>query len=80
VFASTSFAEEGVERVITTSDGLVTWHLTIRLDTVFQTVQFPTGVTDLATGLTDMDGNTFSHDEGFSCFLRRTKKRKIISH
>jgi len=63
VFASTSFAEEGVERVITTSDGLVTWHLTIRLDSVFQTVQFPTGVTDLATGLTNMDGDTFTHIE-----------------
>jgi len=63
VFTSTSFAEEGVERVVTTTDGLVTWHLTIRLDTVFQTVQFPTGVTDLATGLTNMDGDTFTHIE-----------------
>jgi len=35
VFASTSFAEEGVEGVITSSDGLVRWHLPIGLDSVF---------------------------------------------
>lgn len=61
VLASSSFAEEGVERIITTSDGLVTWHLTIRLDTVFETVQLPAGITDLDTGLSDMDGDTFTH-------------------
>jgi hypothetical protein len=61
VFASTSFTEEGVEGVITTSDGLVTWHLAIRLDSVFQTVQFPTGITDLDTGLANMDRDTFTH-------------------
>jgi hypothetical protein len=55
MFSSSSFAEEGVEGIISTSDGLVTWHLTIRLDTVLKTVQFPTGVTDLNTGLSDVD-------------------------
>jgi hypothetical protein len=34
VFASTSFTEEGVESVVTTTNGLVTWHLAIRLDAV----------------------------------------------
>jgi len=55
VLSSSSFTEEGVEGIITTSDGLVTWHLTIRLDTVLKTVQFPAGVTDLDTGLSDVD-------------------------
>jgi len=55
VLSSSSFTEEGVEGVITTSDGLVTWHLTIWLDTVLKTVQFPAGVTDLDTGLSDVD-------------------------
>jgi hypothetical protein len=63
VFAGTSFAEEGVERIITTSDGLVRGHLTIGLDSMLQAVQFPARITDLDTGLSDMNGDTFSHDE-----------------
>jgi len=55
VLSSSSFTEEGVEGIISTSDGLVTWHLTIRLDTVLKTVQFPAGVTDLDTGLSNVD-------------------------
>ena len=34
VFASTSLREKGVEGVITTTNSLVGWHLTIRLDAV----------------------------------------------
>merc|ERR1712179_742983 len=55
VLSSSSFAEEGVEGIISTSDGLVTWHLTIRLDTMLKAVQLPAGVTDLDTGLSDVD-------------------------
>ena len=45
VLASTSLGEEGVEGVVTTSDGLVGWHLSVRLDTVFQAVKLPTSIT-----------------------------------
>merc|ERR1711893_264654 len=55
MLASTSLTEEGVEGVITTSNGLVTGHLAIRLDTMLKAVQLPAGVTDLDTGLTNMD-------------------------
>jgi len=61
VLSGTSLREEGVESIITTSDGLVRWHLTIRLDTVFQTEEFPAGVTDLDTTLTDVNTDDFSH-------------------
>jgi len=61
VLASTSFGEESVEGIITTSDGLVRGHLTIRLDTMFEAVEFPTSVTDLDTGLTNVDTDNFSH-------------------
>merc|ERR1711976_659472 len=47
MFASTSLTEEGVEGVITTSNGLVTGHLAIRLDTVLQAVQLPAGISHL---------------------------------
>ena len=67
VLARTSLREESVEGVITATDGLVRRHLTIRLDTVFQAEQFPAGVTDLDTGLTDVDADSFTHLE--SLFL-----------
>jgi len=51
VLASTSLGEEGVEGVITTTDGLVRGHLTIGLDTVLKAVELPAGVTDLDTTL-----------------------------
>jgi len=62
VLTGTSLGEEGVESVVTTTDGLIGGHLTVRLDSVLEAVEFPAGVTDLDTGLTDVDGNNFSHD------------------
>jgi len=61
VLAGTSFGEEGVESIITTTDSLVRGHLAIRLNTMFKAEKFPTGVTDLDTGLTNVDRNYFSH-------------------
>jgi len=61
VLSGTSFGEEGVESIITTTDSLVRGHLTIGLDTVLEAEEFPTGVTDLDTGLTNVDRNNFSH-------------------
>ena len=34
VLSGTSFRETGVEGIISTADGLVGWHLTVRLDSV----------------------------------------------
>ena len=51
VFSSSSLAEEGVEGIITTSNSLVRGHLSIRLDTVLETVEFPTCITDLYSSL-----------------------------
>jgi hypothetical protein len=61
VLASTSLREKGVERVITATDGLVGGHLAIRLDTVLEAEKLPAGVTDLDTGLADMDADSFTH-------------------
>jgi len=55
VLSSTSLTEEGVEGIITTTDGLVRWHLSVWLDSVLEAEEFPTGVTDLDTGLTDVN-------------------------
>jgi len=67
VLAGTRLGEEGVERVVTSTDSLVRGHLTIRLDTVFQAVEFPAGVTNLDTGLTNVDRDTLTH-----CSLSRS--------
>ena len=61
VFTSTSLGEEGVESIVTTTDGLVGWHLTVWLDTVLEAEELPAGVTDLDTSLTDVNRNDFSH-------------------
>ena len=60
VLSSSSLAEEGVEGIIATSDGLVRGHLTIRLDTVLETVEFPAGITDLTSGLSKVDRDTLT--------------------
>jgi len=61
VLASTSLGEEGVESVVTATDRLIGRHLTIWLNTMLKAEELPAGVTDLDTGLTDVDGNDFSH-------------------
>ena len=60
VFSGTSFREEGVEGIITTTNGLVTWHLSIRLDAVLQTIQLPTSISYLNSSLSHMDGDTLA--------------------
>jgi len=61
VLTGTSLGEEGVEGIVTTTDGFVGWHLTIWLNTVLKAEELPAGVTDLDTSLSDVDGNDFSH-------------------
>jgi len=55
VFSGTSFTEESVESIITTSNSFIRWHLTVRLDTVLEAKEFPTSITDLDTGLTNVN-------------------------
>ena len=58
VLAGPSLGEEGLEGVI--AEGLVAGHAAIRLDAVLEAVELPTGVTDLATSLADVDGDTLT--------------------
>ena len=59
--ASACFAEEGVEGVIPSPNSLVTWHLAIGLDVVFQAVELPEGTADKDTSLANMNGDTLTH-------------------
>ena len=51
VLAGTRLGEEGVERIVTTTDRLVARHLAVRLNTVLQAEELPATVPDLAAGL-----------------------------
>ena len=61
VLSGSGLGEESVEGVIATSDGLVRRHLSVRLNTVFEAVKLPTGVSDLDSGLSNVDTDNFSH-------------------
>ena len=60
MFPGPCLREEGVEAVVSSPDGLVARHLSIRLDAVLQAVELPAGVADLAAGLADVDGDTLA--------------------
>jgi len=62
VLAGTSLGEERVERVITSTDGFVAWHLTIRLNTVLQAEQFPARISNLDTALANVDADALTHN------------------
>ena len=56
MLASSCLIEEGVEGVISSPSGLITWHLAIRLDAMFQAVELPAGIADLDSSLAKVDG------------------------
>ena len=74
VLAGTSLAEEGIEGIVTTPDGLVAGHLTVRLDAMLETVELPAAITDLDAGLTDVHGDTLTH---FCCWRATTVKSSL---
>jgi len=55
VLASTSLREEGVEGIISISNGLVRGHLSIRLNSMLKAVELPASITNLGTSLTNVD-------------------------
>ena len=55
MFSSASFTEERVERVVSTANRFIAWHLAIRLDSVFKAVKLPTRVAHLDSSLADMN-------------------------
>ena len=63
VFSRSSFTEERVEGIVSSSNSFIAWHLAIRLNSVFQAVQLPTSITNLNSGLADMYRDTFTLQE-----------------
>ena len=61
VLSSAGLGEECVERIITSSDGFVAWHLTIRLNAVLQAEQLPARISNLDTALANVDADALTH-------------------
>ena len=64
MLASACLTEEGIEGVVSSPNSLVTWHLAIRLNAVFQAVELPAGIADLDTSLANVDGDALTLWEG----------------
>jgi hypothetical protein len=64
MLSRTCFREEGIEGIVAATDGLVTRHLTIRLDTMLEAEKFPACISDLHARLTDVDTDTLTHRFG----------------
>merc|ERR1719285_655557 len=60
VLACSSLREEGLKGVV--PEGLVRGHVAVGLDAMFEAVELPAGVSDLATSLADVDGDALTHD------------------
>jgi hypothetical protein len=52
---------EDVEGVIFSLNGLVTWHLSIVLNVMFQAVELPEGIANLDASLANVYGNALMH-------------------
>ncbi len=77
VLSAPSLTEESVEGVVGHTDGLVGRHVTIGADSVLKAVQLPAVVTDLDTGLTQMDGDTFCFQQTMCVKHKGEINRKI---
>jgi hypothetical protein len=61
MFSCTRLREEGVERIIAAADGLVAWHLAIRLNAVLQAEELPARIADLDASLADVKTESLTH-------------------
>ena len=58
---------------------LVRGHLAVRLDAMFEAVELPAGVPDLATGLPDVDGDALTlWERKADCQVATNEKAKGI--
>lgn len=64
MLASTRLIEESVKGDVSSSNGLFAGHLTIRLDSMLQTVQLPARIAHLGTSLADVQRYTLALQRG----------------
>ena len=60
MFSGAGFAEKRVKGIIYHADNLVARHLTVRQNSMLQAVQLPTSISNLNSGLTNMNRDTLT--------------------
>jgi len=55
MLAGSSLGEKGVEGVIATTNGLIGWHLAVRLDSVLKAVKLPASISGLHACLANVN-------------------------
>merc|ERR1719326_1308100 len=73
MFARTSFTEERVECIVTTSNCFVAWHLPIGLNAMLKAEKFPASIPYLTARLAQMNTDRFPHDEKSTRILWQKK-------
>jgi hypothetical protein len=61
MLAGSCLTEECIERIITTTDRLVAWHLAIGLDPMLKAKELPARIANLDTALAEMKAEYFTH-------------------
>jgi hypothetical protein len=77
VLTGTSLREECIESIIASTDGFVTWHLTIRLNAVLEAKELPARIANLNTALSKVKAENLTHD--YKVELKRKARCKIAS-
>jgi len=60
ILPRTGLTEESVEGVVTSTNGFIGGHLSIRLYAMLQTVELPAGIANLHPSLSNMDGDALT--------------------
>jgi hypothetical protein len=76
MLSGSSFAEESVECIVSATDSFVAGHLAIRLNAVLEAVKFPASISNLDTGLSNVDRDALSHFRWGRRKRNPKKKRK----
>jgi hypothetical protein len=61
MFASTCLTEKCIECIITATDCLIAWHLSIGLDSMLEAKKLPACIANLDTALAEMETENFTH-------------------
>jgi hypothetical protein len=61
MLACACLTEKSVESVVATSNCLVTWHLSIRLDAVLEAEKLPASIANLDTTLAEVQSEDLTH-------------------
>ena len=68
---STRLTKEGVEGVISSTNGFVGGHLAVWLNAMLQTVEFPASVTNLHSSLPNMNRDALTLEKWYMAVVER---------